>query len=508
MSELPQEILDVAIIGSGFAGLGMAIKLRQEGRRSFVVLEKEAALGGTWLVNHYPGCACDVQSHLYSFSFEQNPDWSRTFSPQSEIRDYLEHCADKYDVRRAIRFGCEVTRARFDEAAACWELTAADGQQLRARVLVSGMGGLSRPSIPDFPGLSEFRGYRFHSQQWDHEYPLEGKRVAVIGTGASAIQLVPRVAEKVAHLDLYQRTPPWVLSKPDFRVAPFWRRLFRQMPWTQRLFRTAIYWHLEGRAFAFTRFPAVMKLIQPMARRFIARQIRDPALRAKLTPDYTLGCKRVLMANDYYPTLDREHVDVHSGGVKGFTATGVIGADGLERPADAVILATGFAATEPLPPGAIIGRDGVDIVEAWKDTGPEAYLGCTVAGFPNLFILAGPNTGLGHSSMVFMIESQIAYVMDALRRMDQDNLASVDLKPAVQAEYNRRLQRRMQRTVWETGGCRSWYMDAGGKNVALWPNFTWQFRLRTRRFRLNDYDWRPHPRASASGAVATHGAQA
>lgn len=495
------EIFDVVIVGSGFAGLGMAIKLQQEGRRRFVVLEKEGDVGGTWLVNHYPGCACDVQSHLYSFSFRHNPHWTRTFSPQPEILSYLQDCVVAYDLADRIRFRTELSEARFDEASACWQLRTADGQQLRARALVSGMGGLSRPAVPDFAGLDEFQGVRFHSQQWDHAVDLKGKRVAVIGTGASAIQLVPQLTRQVASLDLYQRTPPWVLSKPDYRVAPIWRRLFARVPLIQSVFRSAIYWFLEARAGAFTRFPAVLRLMQPLARRHIAKQIRDPALVEKLTPSYTLGCKRVLMANDYYPALDQDHVAVHSGGVQGIGARGVIGADGVERPVDVIVLATGFAATEPLPPGAVIGRNGVDIVDAWKDTGPEAFLGTTVAGFPNLYILAGPNTGLGHSSMVFMIESQIAYVMDALRQRDRCGADGLDLKPEVQRGYNARLQKTMRRTVWATGGCHSWYMDGSGKNVALWPNYTWQFRLATRRLRLKHYHllWRQSATTATSG---------
>lgn len=497
MSRAVSSDVDVAIIGSGFAGLGMAIRLQQEGKRSFVLLEKEAELGGTWFVNHYPGCACDVQSHLYSFSFEPNPNWTRTFSPQEEICRYLNHCADKYAVREHIRFNRELTHAQFDEEQGVWQLTDQNGQILRARVLVSGMGGLSRPSIPDFPGLSQFQGKVFHSQQWDHDYVLEGKKVAVIGTGASAIQFVPEIAPQLEQLDLYQRTPPWVMAKPDYAVAGFWQRLFKRVPLVQEAFRKGLYWFLEARATGFILLPGFMKLMQPVARRYIRKQISDPALCAQVTPSYTLGCKRVLLSNNYYPALDRDNVTVLSSGIERISPQGIIDQQGRERQVDAIILGTGFAATDPLPAGVLLGRGGLDIVDAWAQTGPEAYLGCTVAGFPNLFILAGPNTGLGHSSMVFMLESQINYVMDALVKMDQQAVQCVDVKPEVLRRFNQKLQKKMTGTVWARGGCTSWYLDDSGKNVTLWPYFTWQFRLATRRFDLNNYELLPSKTASA-----------
>lgn len=479
--------VDVAIIGSGFSGLGMAIRLKQAGRTNFVIWEREAEVGGTWFVNHYPGCACDVQSHLYSFSFEPNPGWSRTFSPQAEIWRYLNHCADKHGLREHIRFNTEMQQAHFNDATGLWELHDGQGRMTTARVLVSGMGGLSRPKVPDFPGLAEFQGKTFHSQQWDHDYDLRGKRVAVIGTGASAIQFVPEIAKEVARLDLYQRTPPWIMPKPDYPVSEKLQGWFRRVPALQSAFRNALYWHLEVRAAGFTGGPAIMKLIQPQALRYIRRQVKDPELRAKVTPDYTLGCKRVLLSNNYYPALGRDNVDVVTSGIQGFTENGVIDRNGVEREVDAVILGTGFAATEPLPAGVLTGRGGLDITEAWACSGPQAYKGSTVPGFPNLFMLSGPNTGLGHNSMVYMIESQIQYVMDALKRMDAAGVRCIEVKPQVSQQFNDRLQKKMAGTVWAKGGCNSWYINEDGKNVTLWPYFTWQFRLATRRFDLHNY---------------------
>jgi cyclohexanone monooxygenase len=477
----------VVIIGTGFAGLGMAIRLKQSGENDFVILEKAGDVGGTWRDNHYPGCACDVQSHLYSFSFEPNPDWSRMFSPQPEIWSYLRGCADKHNLRPHIRFNTELVEARWDEAADLWRLKAANGERHSAQVLISGMGGLSRPTYPaNVPGLENFSGKTFHSQQWDHDYDLKGKRVAVIGTGASAIQFVPQIQPQVAHLDLYQRTPPWIMPKPDRAVSKFERRMFKLLPWTQRLFRSAIYAMLESRVIGFAFAPRVLKLAQSIAFRHLYKQVKDPVLRSKLTPNYTMGCKRVLISDDYFPALAQSNVDVLTNGIREVRAHSIVGADGVDRPVDAIIFGTGFHATDPLPAGVLFGRGGQDILDTWKE-GPDAYKGTTVAGFPNLFLIVGPNTGLGHNSMVYMIESQVTYILDALRTMRQRNLASVDVKADAQARFNAALQTRLVGTVWSTGGCKSWYLHESGKNVTLWPGFTWQFRRLLRRFNADAY---------------------
>ncbi|HVW30309.1 MAG TPA: NAD(P)/FAD-dependent oxidoreductase [Polyangiaceae bacterium] len=475
---------DVIIIGSGFGGLGTAIKLRAAGNDSFVVLERGSDLGGTWRDNDYPGCACDVQSHLYSFSFEPNPKWSRLFAPQQEILSYLKHCADKYDVRRFIRFGECVVRAEYDDASAEWTVRTSAGSVYRGRALVCAIGALSNPAYPDIPGLERFEGRTFHSALWDHDYDLRGKRVAVIGTGASAIQFVPRIAQQVEHLDVYQRTPPWVFPKPDRPTSERQRRLFARFPFILWLYRVLIYWMLEARVFAFFR-PRLMKYAEEMAKRYIASQIPDPELRRKVTPDYTMGCKRILMADDYYPALARPNVNVVTESIREVRRCGVVTADGTEREVDAIIFGTGFTVQNLVPAGMIIGSKGRDIVDTWKN-GIEAYKGTTVAGFPNLFILAGPNTGLGHTSMVFMIESQIAYFMDALRRMQVSGWASVDVRPEVQAAYNEKLQRKHTNGVWSSG-CRSWYLDARGRNTTLWPGFTFVFRRQTASFDAHAY---------------------
>ncbi|WP_199543704.1 flavin-containing monooxygenase [Paraburkholderia kururiensis] len=503
-SAAPAEI-DVAIIGSGFAGLGMAIRLREAGFTDFAIAEKAASVGGTWRDNHYPGCACDVQSHVYSFSFAPNPRWTRMFAPQPEIRAYLEDCAQRFGVMRHIRFGHELANATYDEATHRWHLRFANGQQWSARVLISGMGGLSRAALPDLPGLERFAGKTFHSQQWDHTYDLAGKRIAVIGTGASAIQFVPQIAPRVAHLDLFQRTPPWIMPKPDRAVRPFEQWLFRRLPFTQKLMRAGLYCMLESRALGFAIHPKLMKTVQKIALRHLRRQVPDPQLRAVLTPNYTIGCKRVLISNDYYPALSRENVKVVTSGIQRIEADAVVTLDGVRHPADCLIFGTGFQVADPFPRGAIIGRNGVDIVDTWRD-GAHAYLGTTLPGYPNFFMIVGPNTGLGHNSMVFMIESQVEYIVQALRTMKREFADAIEVRPHVERAYNERIQQKLGRTIWSTGGCKSWYLDPRtGKNTTLWPGFAYRFRQATATFNMADYfAWTQPPAVRpATPAAAT-----
>ncbi len=477
----------VLIIGTGFAGLGMGIRLKEAGFHDFLILEQGDGVGGTWRDNHYPGAACDIPSYLYSFSFEQNHAWSRSFGEQAEILAYLNHCADKYGLRPHLRLQTEVTRAVVDEHAGVWTVQTKHGAAVRARSLVSGCGGLSRPSYPEIEGLSSFRGKTFHSARWDHAYALEGKRVGVIGTGASSIQLVPAIAAKVGKLTVFQRTPPWIVPKYDVPIPERMKETFRLAPALQRLTRTAIYWLLESRAYAFVKNPALLTKAEPEALRYLESRVRDPELRAKLTPRYTMGCKRILLSNDYFDALQRDNVELITDRIERVTAAGVRTSDGAEHPLDALVCATGFQAAEAVSPFEIRGRGGRDLNEVWKD-GAEAYLGTTVAGFPNLFLLVGPNTGLGHNSMVFIIESQIAYVLDAVRTMKKEHLERVEVRPDVQRAYNEQLQARLARTVWSTGGCKAWYTTRDGKNTTLWPGFTFEYRLRTRRFDRARYE--------------------
>jgi cation diffusion facilitator CzcD-associated flavoprotein CzcO len=491
--------VEVLIVGSGFSGLGMAMKLAREGRRSFVILEQADSLGGTWRDNHYPGCACDVPSHLYSYSFEPNPHWTRAFAPQTEIREYLERCAEKYDLLPHLRLRSEVTRAEFDEPGGHWRVHTASGRVLTARHLVLGVGALSRPAYPKIEGIERFAGKAFHSARWDHDYDLTGKRLAVVGTGASAIQIVPRIVGSVAALHLFQRTPPWVLHKPDRRITRFERWLFGVFPVLQKLLRWWIYFSLELRALGFTVHPKLMSVVKRMGRRQIARAIRDPELRARVTPDYMPGCKRILMADDYYPALARSNVKVVTEAISHATERGLVTRDGVEHELDAIVYGTGFRVSEYLTPLDIVGRGGVTLNDSWQ-SGAEAYLGTAVAGFPNLFLLMGPNTGLGHNSVVFMIESQIQLIMSALCAIEQLGAKCASVRPDAQSAFNARLQPRLARSIWASG-CQSWYLDERGKNSSLWPSFTFQFWLQTRSLKLADFELEPLPVPGAVPAL-------
>jgi cation diffusion facilitator CzcD-associated flavoprotein CzcO len=472
------------VIGTGFSGLGMAIQLKRDGREDFVVLEKAADVGGTWRDNTYPGCACDIQSHMYSFSFAQNPGWTRSFSPQPEIWAYLRDVTDRYRLRDHMRFNVEVTGARWDADERRWHVTTSgpDGTgDYTARFLVAGVGALHIPNIPKLPGIERFTGEAFHSAQWNHDYDLTGKRVAVVGTGASAVQFIPRIAPDVARLTVFQRTPPWVMPKPD-REMPGWvRTLFRAVPGAQRLYRDVIYWMLEARAAGFNGNPVLMKLASRIALANMHRAVKDPELRRKLTPDYVMGCKRVLIANDYYPALTRDNVEVNTSGIREVTEHSVIDADGVEHEVDAIIHGTGFHVTDAYDYLDITGVDGRDLSKSWRETGIQTHLGITVAGFPNLFFLLGPNTGLGHNSVVFMIESQIRYVSQAMALADREGVAALDTKESAQAEFQSDIQRKLAGGVWTRGGCTSWYLDSRGVNRTIWPGFTWRYWLRTRK---------------------------
>ena len=480
----PIRHLRVAVVGSGFSGLGMAIRLLQEGIDDFLVFERADEVGGTWRDNTYPGCACDVMAHLYSFSFAQNPHWKTTFGSQAELFDYLRACADRFGVRPYLRFGHDVLAARWDERTRRWHIETTHGDYT-ARVLVTGTGYLSEPSIPALPGLETFQGTVFHSSRWNHDHDLSGDRVAVIGTGASAIQLVPEIQPEVSRLDLYQRTPPWVGPKHDKPNRALQSWLLRTVPGYQNLRRHWNMWGREVLAFAMAR-PKVMLKMQQMASKNLAQGVTDPQLRARLTPDYIMGCKRILFSNTYYPALCQPNVEVVTDGIDHIRPSSIVAADGREREIDTIILATGFRATDRPVAQRVWGRDGVKLGDVWRD-GMSAYLGTTVAGFPNMFMLLGPNTTLAHSSQVVMIEAQIAHVLDALKHMEKRGLASVEVRPEAQAAFTERVDSHLDGSVWNTGGCRSWYLDGNGRNTSIWPTYTWRFRRQVTRFDVTSY---------------------
>jgi len=463
------------------------VRLREAGFTDLTVYERSASIGGTWNHNRYPGAACDVQSHLYSFSFAPNPDWSRQFAPQEEILAYLKNCADQYDLRSHMHFDSALVEGRYDEATGLWHAKTERGDTLEARAVVTGCGAFNKPVLPDVKGLADFQGDLLHTARWNQAASLEGKRIAVIGTGASAIQVVPAIAPKAQKLTLFQRTPPWIMPKVNPEYTPRQKRLFRSSPVTRLAERARIYAKNELFATAFVVNTKLMKNGELFARSYLKRKVKEPVLREKLTPKYTMGCKRVLLSSEYLPTLTRDNVEVVTDGIAEVRAHSVVTRDGREHPVDAIVCATGFQVSENAAPFPIYGRNGVELNEAWKDTGAEAYKGTTVKGFPNAFIVMGPNTGLGHSSMVLMIEAQIEYALQGLQLMLRDNLKSIEVRPEVQAEYNTWLQKRMSKTVWQRGGCVSYYNTASGKNTTLWPGFTFEFIARTRSFDSDSY---------------------
>jgi len=485
----------IAIVGSGFSGIGMAIRLKQEGEHDFVLLERAGDVGGTWRDNTYPGCRCDVPSHLYSFSFAPNPNWSSTFSPQPEILEYLKDAANRHGVLPHVSFDTELEHAGWDEEEQLWRIETSQGA-MTADLLIAAQGPLSDPSLPSVRGLDTFEGKAFHSAQWDHEHDLTGEHVAVIGTGASAIQFVPEIQPRVGKLHVLQRTAPWVIPHRNRPMKRWERAIYRFFPPAQLAMRAGIYWARESFVLQF-RHRAIGKLLERIPMAHMRKQIKDPELRRKLTPDYSIGCKRILPTNEWYPALANPNVEVIAGGLTEVRPHSVVAEDGTEREVDTIIFGTGFHVTDVPIADRVSGSDGRTLAETWAGS-MQAYKGTTVAGYPNLFFLVGPNTGLGHTSIVFIIESQIAYVLDALRTMHRSGARTLEVRPEAQSAYNAELDRMTEGTVWVRGGCTSYYIDRNGHNSALWPTYTWPFRQRTRQFDAAAY--KLGTRVSANGA--------
>jgi cation diffusion facilitator CzcD-associated flavoprotein CzcO len=485
----PEEIkVDVLIVGGGFSGLCMAIKLRQAGMNSFLLLEKSDDIGGTWYDNRYPGCACDIPSHLYSFSFEPSPDWSRMYPGQQEIHDYLKRVVQRHELAPQIRLNTRFHEATWDEAENVWHATAGEGLRIRARVIVSGIGGLHVPEYPKLKGIERFAGPKFHSSTWDHTVDLDAKSVAVVGTGASAIQFVPQIAPRAGKLHLFQRTPPWIVPRMDFPIEEKWKQRFRRFPLAMRAFRQLIFWRQEVRVLGFLGNRYVRGKATEIATHHLEKQIKDPKLRAALKPNYELGCKRVLVSDDYYPTLNRPNVELVTDAIAEVREHTIVTADGVERPIDVLIFGTGFRATEPLIGIRLIGRGGVEIHDAWRER-MSAYLGITVSGFPNFFLLLGPNTGLGHNSIILMIEAQVRYVMSCLKLMKRRKRQVLEVRPETQKQFVADIYRRLEGTVWQSGGCHSWYQDQRtGENTTLWPGSVVAYTRRTRAVLPADYE--------------------
>ncbi|GAA1955753.1 NAD(P)/FAD-dependent oxidoreductase [Amycolatopsis minnesotensis] len=471
------------IVGSGFGGIGAAIELKRAGFDDFVILERAAEVGGVWRENTYPGAACDIPSPLYSFSYEQNPHWPKRYSRQPDIHAYLQRVARKYGLTPHLRFGVTVTGATFDERTARWRVHT-DGGDYEARVFVPAVGQLSRPMWPDIPGRETFAGRAFHSARWDHGCDLTGKRVAVIGTGASAIQFVPEIQPKAGHLTVFQRTPPYIMAKHDTRYRPWQHRLFRALPPSQGFGRLRIFLLAEYATYALTGKPWLAKGFELRAAQLRRRYVKDRALRAKVKPGYQMGCKRILFTNDYLPALAKPNVTVETGRIAEITPRGVRTADGTEHEADVLVYGTGFAATDFLGELDVRGLGGRGLADDWAK-GAHAYLGMAVPGFPNLFCVYGPNTNLGAGSIVYMIERQARYLRQAVEALSKPDVSYLDVHPGVERRFDEEMRRRLKRSVWTT--CSSWYRQDDGRVTTNWPGLVSEYHRRTRKLDLGDY---------------------
>lgn len=484
----PVEHATVCIIGSGFAGIAAAAKLREAGINDIVVLERAHAVGGTWRDNTYPGCACDIPSHLYSLSFALKPDWTHTYARQPEIRAYLEDTTTQLGLRRHLRFGADIEQCRFDRGTGRWTIAATDGRRWIARFLIAGVGGLRDPHIPALPGLGSFQGQSWHSARWDDSVDLAGKRVAVVGTGASAIQIVPAIAGTAEEVHVFQRTPPWIVPRRDRTYTSLERSLFRAMPVLMRTLRAGIFWRNDLRySLAFERDGVFARGLERLLRWSIGREVSDPELAERLTPTYSPGCKRILISSDWYPALQRDDVHVHDGGAQALHPEGIEAASGEVIPVDVLLWCTGFRVDDPLGTLAVTGPDGQDLRAFWG-TRPRAHLGVTTPGFPNAFLLLGPNTALGHNSVVVMIEAQVGYAVQAIRHtMSRGESTWLDVRPERLEAFVDEVDRKLEGQVWQSG-CRSWYLNEAGENFTIWPGSAGSYARRMRNFNADDHN--------------------
>jgi cation diffusion facilitator CzcD-associated flavoprotein CzcO len=488
----------ILIVGAGFGGIAAAIELRRHGFDDIILLESAPELGGTWFYNDYPGAACDVPSHMYSFSFAQRRTWSRLCSPRQEILEYLRQVADAHGIRPLIRFSQTVANAVFDEAGAGWQLTTDEDETYDADAVILATGQLNRPAVPRLPGAARFAGHSFHSARWDHDYDLAGQRVAVVGTGASAIQFVPRIAPLVRQLTVYQRTPNWLLPRRNHVYPPAVRALIRHVPGLQQLRRALLFNLLEGLTLSIRHPRTAGRVSAWRSARFMRSQTPDPELRRRIWPDYTFGCKRVLFSSQYLPALSRPNVELVSDPVAEITASGITTGDGTDRPADCIIWATGFHATELVAPMQVRGAGGRELQDAWSE-GAHAHLGLTVPGFPSLFFMYGPNTNTSGGSIIFFEETQAAYIRQALAHVRDGGYATLDVRPEIEAAGHRELQARFAGTAWMD--CHSWYQDDRGRIVANWPGYMREYLNATRSFRPGDFQFTRAP-APVRPAVA------
>lgn len=482
----PDRIHDVVVIGAGFTGLGTTIKLKEAGVDDVVVLERADSVGGTWRDATYPGAACDIPSLLYSFSFAKNPDWSRSYSPSAEIRSHIEELVDRFDLAPHLRFGVNVTALAFDRTAGCWEITSESGEVLRARAVVAASGPLSNASLPAIRGIDSYEGHRILSARWDHDYDLSGKKVAVVGTGASAVQIIPEVVKTAASVKVFQRTPGWVLPRLDLPTPGFAKAVFAKVPLAQQAARTALYLGHEAAATGLVWDTPVTTAIQRLGKAHLRLTVKDPWLRRQLTPDFRAGCKRMLMSSDYYPALQRDNCKLITWPIATMSPRGIRTSDGVEHDLDAIIFATGYDVQLGGPPYPITGRDGQVLQEEWAGRA-QAYKSMSVHGFPNLFLATGPNSGPGHNSLLIYVQGQIDYAVSGIRAILEQDLRILDVRREIQDQHNEQLQRRLKSTTWMSG-CSSWYLTEDGFNASMYPGFATQYLRQMRDFRIGDYE--------------------
>ncbi|BFM17438.1 NAD(P)/FAD-dependent oxidoreductase [Maricurvus nonylphenolicus] len=479
----------VAIIGAGFGGVGMGITLKKQGFDGFTIFEGGPEVGGSWRTNTYPGCACDVPSHLYSYSFELNPNWSQAFSPQEEIWEYIGNCAQKYGVMPYIEFEQRVTATRFNSEKGVWELTLNDNERVDARVLIQATGALSLAKYPDIEGRDTYKGVQAHVAHWDNNINLKGKRVAVIGTGASAIQVVPTVAPEVEELFVYQRSASWVLPKKNVRFKKSTQALWKKFPLLQKFHRLSLYWMMEMAVPALLWFPSLLKYGRDEHKALLNESVSDPELRKKLTPDYELGCKRTLMSDDYFSAFERDNVELITESLESITPKGIITADGIEREVDVIIYTTGYETGKPAFPFDITNERGETLQDYWGGQ-PKAYYGMNVTGFPNLGLIMGPNAGPGHTSVLVYQEAQYKYLTKYIRHILNNNVRALDVKESKLNEMFQWAQDRMKNSTW-LSGCASWYLNEDGTNSTMWPGFSFEYLIKTRRLHLDAYNQSP-----------------
>jgi len=493
----------VAIIGAGFGGLCMAIKLLEAGHDDFMMFEKASSTGGTWRDNTYPGCACDIPSHLYSYSFAQQSGWSQRYAPQAEILNYIRDVARRHQLSERISYDTPITSLIWNDAERFWELSTDDGRYFTARAVVSAVGGLHLPAYPKIPGLDQFPGPAFHTARWRHDVDLTGKRVAVIGAGASAVQVVPEIAPRVARLHIFQRTPQWIMPRHDRPYSVAERLAYRFIPGLLRCSRAMQYWKAEATALGFVVKPKWMREGEKRARKFLESTVADPDLRRKLRPPYRMGCKRVLLSDTYYPALQRPNVELVTDRIQRVMADGIVTADGVIRSVDVIVQATGFKPFDQSAEMKVVGRDRRRLDDEWQD-GPQAYRGVAVNGFPNYFMIMGPNSGLGHNSVLFMIESQVRYIRQCLDWLASGRTDTVEVSPEAQGDFNKRLEEARQGTVWkdeqQAKGCSSWYFHSSGRNTAIWPGFSTSYWMSMLRAENRDF-LPPRPRETVVPAT-------